>query len=796
MKIIKLSEQKFVSRINLEFVIIVFFIFTSLNSYSQTFFESVNQIIPDNNTIISFEINVTGLPNVIDANFGLATACVNITHPYCADMEVKLQAPDGTTTLLFSGIGGGNQNFTNTCLAGTGNPIAAANAPFSGTFQSMSVLGNLNNGQNPNGIWKLLCRDTYGADEGFMIDWQITFNNTPALPFVFMSSTIPIVKLTTINLPINDDAKVPVLMQIIDNGPGMLNFTNTADYAYEGVILTEWQGFSGPTYPKKNFDFDLVDTFSNKIEASLMGLPIENDFIFKAEYLDHSLIKNTLTYEFARRMGNYAPRTRPCEIILDGEYIGYYTLTESIKRDINRVDIANLSTTDTAGIALTGGYIIEMNINGDPGAWNSAFEPINAATAGNYVEFKYVDPKAINILPVQANYIKSYVDSFEMALNETTFLDNEIGYRNFIDVPSFIDFLIVNEFSVNYDSYGRSTFMYKEKDTDGGLLKIGPSWDYDRALDYNNINSAQGWVWELTHLYWPFPFWWSKMYTQDTKYQKELACRWKTLRQNEFKTESFLSFIDSMAIHLQEPALRNFTIWNELGTQTYNDEIELLKTYIQTRLNWIDNELDFFLPDDINLILPNDTLACNFLLFDAAKLNNETLNYNWQPGPDSSLIKIDQTGYYPLKVTDEYGCFKKDTLNVTINKSNDTIININATKAFVYEGINYLKSGIYQIIKINTSGCDSLIYLNITICNKKQNMLVSPNPTEGEFQIDLPTQYLGERVIIFDYSGKIVWSEIYKTLNQRFTISQLAAGVYFLKIGNQNQKTKIIKISH
>ena len=169
---------------------ILFCSFLSLFSVvkSQTFYSSVNQTIPDDNTTTSFNLTVSGLPSIIDQNFGLASVCLTMTHTYCSDMEVKLKAPDGTQTLLFSGIGGGDDNFTNTCLEGTGNAIAAGSAPFTGSFQSMSVLGNVNNGQNPNGTWQLLCRDMYGADIGYLIDWQITFNNTPAQPFVFLSS--------------------------------------------------------------------------------------------------------------------------------------------------------------------------------------------------------------------------------------------------------------------------------------------------------------------------------------------------------------------------------------------------------------------------------------------------------------------------------------------------------------------------------------------------------------------------------------------------------------------------------
>ena len=480
-----------------------------------------------------------------------------------------------------------------------------------------------------------------------------------------MSSVLPIVKLTTVGSAINNDIKVPVHMEIIDNGPGQLNFVTDQNYSYEGNIMAELQGFTGPSYPKKNYDFDLVDANGIKIDTSLLGLPAENDWVFKAEYLDHSLLINSVTYEFARRMGRYAPRTRQCEIFLDGIYIGVYTLTEKVKRDQNRLDIAKMTTADTAGSALSGGYIIEMNINGEPGAWNSAYAPINSATCQLPVEFKYVYPKADSILPVQQNYIKTYVDSFENALNANTFESPTLGYRNWIDVSTFIDFLIVNEFSMNYDSYGRSTYMYKEKDTDGGKLCIGPPWDYDRAMA-NDPNS--GWVWENTHLYWPFPFWWSKMYS-DSTYRHELACRWLSLRQDVFKTERFMEFIDSAAYPLlQGPAVRNFSVWQDIDPSQYENQVLNIKNFLSNRLNWMDDQLAGFGAVLPNIVIPTDTLVCKGTIFTAPF--DSLYSYNWIPGPETPEIVLDSAGNYNLVVKDDFGCYSKQTMQVELSMPN------------------------------------------------------------------------------------------------------------------------------
>lgn len=648
------------------FFLLSLFLAGICGAQAQTFSVTVNQTIPDNNTTVAFNISVSGLPAVIDTNFGLQTACLNMTHTYDSDMDVKLRAPDGTTVTLFSGVGGGSDNFVNTCLEGSGTPISSGSAPFTGTYKSMGTLGSVNNGQNPNGTWQLLCTDMAAVDVGFLQNWSLTFSSTPAMPFLFTSSNLPIIKLTTVSTPMSNDPKVEVYMQIIDNGPGVRNYTNQTNYAYEGTIMAEWQGFTGPNYPKKNYDFDLVDSAGNKIDTSLLGMPSENDWILKAEYLDRSLIKNSISYEFARRMGRYAPRTRPCEVILDGQYIGYYTLTEKVKRDVNRLDIANLAPADTSGAALTGGYIIEMNINGDAGAWNSTYPPINSATCGYPVEFKMVDPKSTVVLPVQLDYIHHYVDTFENVLNGPNYLDPVNGYRKYIDVSSFIDFLIVNEYSVNYDSYGRSTYMYKEKITDGGKLNIGPPWDYDRAIPYTNPGSTSGWVWLNTHPYWPFPFWWSKMWT-DEDYRKELACRWKSLRENILHTDSFMVYIDTLAAHLNEAQGRNFTIWQSLGGETYAQQVDSVKSYLTRRLQWIDDELD---QENVTLPqfhIPSDTVVCSGTVYDAS-FNGLQYTYNWQPGPDTSIITLVNSGTYTLKVTGSHGCYRYKTMEVTISE--------------------------------------------------------------------------------------------------------------------------------
>ncbi|MBK7030116.1 MAG: CotH kinase family protein [Bacteroidales bacterium] len=573
---------------NLLLLLLVYCLFAVPGSlFSQTFLGPVNQAIPDDGSCISFPLEVYGLPPSIDTSFGLVQVTLNMSHPYDSDMEARVLAPDGTSFLLFSGVGGDGDNFTGTVLRDDApDYIFNYGAPFTGTFKPMGYMGTVNNGQNPNGTWKIVLHDTYPwADQGFMHNWSISFGINAPGPFTFSGTVLPIAKIMTNGNFIPNEPKVPAILHIINHPDGQPNQPSDTVYEYTGNIMVELQGFSSVGSPKKNYDIDLVNFFGLEIDTSLMGMPAENDWIFKAEPTDPTLMFNPLTYEFARKMGIYAPNTRFCELFLDGEYQGLYNLTEKVKRGENRVDIAKLKPEDTTGIELTGGYIIEMNHNGDPGAWDSEYLPINFGTSQLPVQFKYVYPKAVDIMPQQAAYIKEFVDNFELSLHQPDYADPINGYRKWIDESTFIDFMLVNEFSTNYDSYGRSTYLYKEKDTDGGKLKIGPPWDYDRG--YCCVND---WVWEVTHPMWPFPDWWS-IFDTDSLFIQQTYCRWYILRATEWKTEKFISYIDSVAAIIEPAAYRNLERWPTVGYYDFQAAVAILKTILTDRLAWMDNNI-------------------------------------------------------------------------------------------------------------------------------------------------------------------------------------------------------------
>ncbi len=267
----------------------------SAGLYAQTF-SGGGGAISDDGQNNDFNINVAGLtPATLNATHGLVNVCMNITHTYDSDLNINLIAPDGTDVMLLSYVGGSGNNFTNTCFNQTvTTSIVSGSAPFSGTYKPMNTLGNANNGQNGNGIWKLRIVDTYASDVGNLLNWSITFATNAPLPNIFTSSNLPIVVINTFSQTIINDPKINAHMKIINNGPGMINHVTDAPNAYNNNIGIEIRGNFSASLPQKPYAIETRNTAMLENDTTLLGMPPEHDWCLLATYNDRTYLRNSL----------------------------------------------------------------------------------------------------------------------------------------------------------------------------------------------------------------------------------------------------------------------------------------------------------------------------------------------------------------------------------------------------------------------------------------------------------------------------------------------------------------------
>lgn len=653
-------------------ILLLFLAFPCL-VHAQTFSGS-GGAIPDDGNSISFQIDASGLPNALNAtNFGVERVCINVVHQWVSDLSISLVAPDGTVVPLVSGVGGDTDGFVNTCLSGNSNTaLFEVWYPFTGEFRPFGDMGQVNNGQDPNGGWKLNILDTYAfADSGELLDWSITFGPNPCKPFPFESSDLPILKINTEGQIIMNEPKITAHLDVIDNGPGLRNYLNQTDFAHSGPIGIELRGNSTQGMPKKPYNMEIRDELGEDKEIELLHLPKGSDFTLMANFSDKTLMRNALAYETFRQMGHYANRTRFCEVVLNNTYQGVYVLTEDIRRDSSRVNVAKLKPSDTSGVELTGGYICRIDWNHSPG-WNSQFSQPNSPNV--YTYFQHTYPRWNELHPAQQNYIRSYIDSFEVALHGPDFQDPELGWRRFGQENTFIDYLILNELSKNVDGYRLSTFFTKDRDDRGGKLRMGPPWDYDLAFynaDYCEAFTSSGYAYDINYICGDagVPFWWENLMA-DTLFAQNLACRWQSLRTTTLKNSHFFGIVDSMAGVVNEAQARNFQFWPILGKYvwpnpgflppTYTGEVAKMKGWLFNRFAWLDASFGQHLPDLDAGFVATPLGAYNWQF--SANAAGPILSWDFGDGTSSDQSTVQHQfsapGTYEVKLTvsTPYGC--------------------------------------------------------------------------------------------------------------------------------------------
>ena len=505
----------------------------------------------------------------------------------------------------------------------------------------------------------------------------------------FTDSNLPIVVITTDldgsgnPIAIPDDPKILGMMKIIKHPDGTRNFltdlNTTAFLNYSGRIGIEIRGSTSQALPKKPYSLTTLIAGSTSTattsNVSLLSMPSENDWVLNSLAFDQSLIRDYLAYNLSRQMGNYAVKTEYCEVVINGEYRGLYMLTEKLKADGNRVDITKITATDNALPNLSGGYITKADktTGGDPIAWTMA----SYAGSTNYI---HELPKPISVTSNQNNYIKLQFDNLQTAAtaNNVSLLD---GYTTIIDVPTFVDFMVSNEYFANVDGYQLSTFFHKDRN---GKLRAGPIWDFNLTMG----NDLFQWGYDRSFFdRWQFSNgdnegskFWTDLFN-NPEFKCYFAKRWFELTQTgkPLNQNSLNLLIDSTIALITEAMVREHAKWNTIPNNAL--EISNLKTWVTNRITWVNANI-------------GSASSCSNVVTPPLVITK--INYN--PTVSGSLssnnqefVQITNTGSIPINLSGIYflqlGTTYQFPYNSVIAANNSIYLAANATVFQTKNGI-------------------------------------------------------------------------------------------------------------
>lgn len=347
---------------------------------------------------------------------------------------------------------------------------------------------------------------------------------------------------------------------------------------FEDLDLTEVQiagrGNSTWNYAKKPYKLK----FGSKTE--ILGMPKHKRWVLLANYIDKTMLRNDVAFYLGKQTSlAWTPRGYHVELILNGVHKGNYYLCEQIKIDKNRVNITELKP-DSEDI--TGGYLMEMDTYSPDDDETRFYSKYKAAT-GNYIPVKIKDPEAEDLSDRQLSYIKGYFHTFEDALYGNNWLDKDKGYKQYIDMDSFIDIYLVSEL-IYHSEWGHPKSSYMHKDA-GGKLASGPMWDYD----WTTFTKRTGW-------YCKNMLWYQRMF-QDPEFIALLKQRWTELYPKFFGA---INYMRVMKEKLSTSAEMNYSIWdpsmsgspNGEGSMTYGESVDKIIDRYHERIEWLNQEIE------------------------------------------------------------------------------------------------------------------------------------------------------------------------------------------------------------
>ncbi len=395
-----------------------------------------------------------------------------------------------------------------------------------------------------------------------------------------------------------NDEMVSSLVQYFDSETENNHLTDSPVVSEQALIRI--RGNTSREYDKPGYllKFKADDLVTN-LDVSFSGMTPDNEWALHGPFLDKSLIRNYLCYNLAGEIMDYAPNVRFCELFLNGEYMGLYLIIEKVgfNKD-GRIDI----TRSDPKLASTS-YILQA----DRGATNPVYalstfanySYLTAPVGGRSGQLEIVYPGK-TLTEEQYEFIESDFSEFEKALFSYDYADAKKGYRNYIDTDSFVDYFLINEFTLNYDSMRFSTYLYKDI---GEPLKLCV-WDFNSAFDYYGVSVVSPETFGLHNRLW------YQYLFKDERFVDQVVERYYELREEYFNEEYLFNYIDETLAYLGPAIDRNFEKWGYSFQSTYNgvsydflspvernvrsheEAIAQIKDTISSRIVHMDSNLD------------------------------------------------------------------------------------------------------------------------------------------------------------------------------------------------------------
>ena len=282
-------------------------------------------------------------------------------------------------------------------------------------------------------------------------------------------------------------------------------------------------------------------------------------------------LRNALGFEMGRMMGlPFTPHQVPAELVLNGDYVGVYVVTETVRVDENRVDIVPQEDGETDALRVEGGWLVEIDNYEDP---NQMSFDMSGLPPDDF-RITWHTPEVLS----QVQYDWLY-NQFSDILRYVYVSDKSSRqWEEYIDLDMLARYYVVAEIIDHVEFFFGSTFFYKAS-ADGKWM-AGPMWDLGHALN--------GWHDKNKFIYDGLS-WGDNLLTEISKFPRfqERAKQIYAQFMREHGDEVF-DFIDRYCEMMEAACHANYLRWNYYGDISGSQYAESAKQTLRSKIAFLD----------------------------------------------------------------------------------------------------------------------------------------------------------------------------------------------------------------
>ena len=276
----------------------------------------------------------------------------------------------------------------------------------------------------------------------FFFFFEIDAVNPPASSTISISETLPVLYIDTENNEPIVSKEVYLNASYHLDPMGAEGIDALGSKAAPLPMQIRGRGHSSWKGPKKPYKIKLGK------KTALIGMPKNKHW---------ALLKPTedtvAGLQLGKLMGmEWTPSFRPVEVVLNGDYIGLYFLTETIRIDENRVNIYEQQDKETNPDLIKGGWLVEVDNYRDESQitipennrWN--------------LTLRYHSPEDLS--DAQLEWLTNEFKAINAAIYSSDKTSTE--WEEYIDVESMARFFILQEVMDNPDGFHGSFYLHKD----------------------------------------------------------------------------------------------------------------------------------------------------------------------------------------------------------------------------------------------------------------------------------------------------------------------------------------------